>query len=229
MATEASGLVPDVSEQPVPAPVLAAQDVDALTRAFLVRLMVSFSAFLLLVAGCFGLATNRYDLIAVIWAVIGPLYGGLVYHYLGTSVGAPSRQLGVIAVRSDAPTGAELNAAVDAQPSLRDEVHPRPRLGSIPIRTLSIGVWAGVAILISAGMTVGIGALTSPRADPWLLGIPFLAMLAVAMMVWLWADQHVRRQSLAQMARAGQRQTRSLQQRSAVLMEGIDRRQMQRG
>ena len=228
MVTEVPGLTPGVTEQPARANSRVAQDVEAGTRAFLIKFIALFSALLLLLAGGLGLATNRYEFIAVIWAVTGPIFGALTSAYLGTPVGARSAQVSEVVTRLRAPTDAEPKVAVDAQSADLGYGRRRVLPHVIQVRTLSAGVWTAVAILLAAAVTVAIGALTAPRSDPWLLGVPFLATLGMAMMGWLWADQHVRRRSLAQMARAGQRQTRILQDRSALLMGEIERRQMQR-
>ena len=228
MVTEAPGLAPGVTEQPARTNLRAGQDIEAGTRAFLVKFLALFSALLLLLAGGLGLATHRYEFIAVIWAVTGPIYGAFIYRYLGTSVGARSEQISGLVTQIQAPTDAETTVAVDAQSVDWGYDRRRGLSRVIQMRTLNPGVWTTVAILLAAAVTVAIGAFTAPRSDPWLLGVPFLATLGMAMMGWLWADQHVRRRSLAQMARAGQRQTQILQHRSALLMEEIDRRQMQR-
>lgn len=58
-------------------------DVEALTRGFLARLLASAAATALAVSGVKSLAEGNYVAVIGCWAVAGPIVGALVAYYFG--------------------------------------------------------------------------------------------------------------------------------------------------
>jgi hypothetical protein len=59
------------------------EDVEAKTRDFLTRFIVSASGSMVAVTGVYGLITGNYTPIIAIWAIAGPIIGAVVTYYFG--------------------------------------------------------------------------------------------------------------------------------------------------
>ncbi len=58
-------------------------DVEAKTRDFLARAVASIAAAGVAVTGVFGLATGNFVPVVSVWAIAGPIIGGVMSYYFG--------------------------------------------------------------------------------------------------------------------------------------------------
>lgn len=224
MAAEPSPSVGTTPLRPTPGQEFdVVQEVEARTRAFLVKLIASSTTLVTLVAAGYGLITNRYGVVSGVWGLTGPILAGLIVYYFDLSHHLGRGELGAIRQRRSEASGQSEDAAAmhtPAQVELNFE-HTIPRM---PERRLNPFVWSIVAAFTAAAFTIAVGTLTPVRSAPLLLGLPFLAVLAIAMIGFLWFDQRVRRQALLRTGYAGLQETRALKLRSADLISKIDQR-----
>jgi hypothetical protein len=75
--------------------------------------------------------------------------------------------------------------------------------GRIEERRLNPFIWVIVSALTAAAVTIAIGVLSPVGlSSPLLLGLPFLAVVAIAMLAFMQTDRSVRRRSLLEAARS---------------------------
>jgi len=55
--------------------------IDARTRALLVKVVAGVGVLFLLSAAALSLAQQSYGLIAAVWAILGPIYGGMAVYF----------------------------------------------------------------------------------------------------------------------------------------------------
>jgi hypothetical protein len=168
------------------------REVEARTRSFLARLVASSGALVTVVAAGYALITGHHEMLVLAWSIAGPLLGGVMGYYFAPRHLEEAAQASILqrspevmtqpgdAASVQVPMGVEL----DLQYSLMRE------------RRLNPFVWSMVAVLIGAASTISIGALSPARPTPLLLCLVFLALLALAMIAFLWFDQRIRRQAL---------------------------------
>jgi hypothetical protein len=61
----------------------AVEEVEAKTRGYLVRVVVSVTAAGIALAGGYGLITANYTPLITVWAIAGPIIGAMVSYYFG--------------------------------------------------------------------------------------------------------------------------------------------------
>jgi hypothetical protein len=57
--------------------------VEAQTRDFLAKAIVVAAGVALATTGVYGLFTGNFNIVIAVWAVAGPLVGGVVTYYFG--------------------------------------------------------------------------------------------------------------------------------------------------
>jgi len=197
---------------------------------FLTKLITLSTIMASVVAGGYGLLVNQYTIVIAACCAAGPLLGGLVTYYFLSSVGSRSEEILVASLQQFPESPGYRDADTMAKMPVREGVNSRDTVSPIREQRLDPFLWSIVAILTSAAVTIAIGTLTPIRSEPLLLGLPFLALLAVAMIGFLHIDQHVRRRALLRTAQATLRETKGLMLRSTALTGKIDqRRKHQKG
>jgi hypothetical protein len=59
------------------------EEVEAKTRDFLARMIAVATIISVGVAGLYSLMTGRYEAVAAVWSVAGPIIGAVVAYYFG--------------------------------------------------------------------------------------------------------------------------------------------------
>ena len=59
------------------------EEVEARTRGFVARVVVSTGVGAVVAAGGYSLFTGNFVAVAAVWAIVGPLIGAVVIYYFG--------------------------------------------------------------------------------------------------------------------------------------------------
>jgi hypothetical protein len=57
--------------------------IEAKTKGFIVRAVISAALVALVVTGIYGLFNQKYGPLVSTWAVVGPIVGAMITHYFG--------------------------------------------------------------------------------------------------------------------------------------------------